>query len=209
MNQITIHVAGNLFAPQLATLAAGITKALPGPADYNAAVRYHSGGIAGLRPDEVPAILQPGERIRTAFTKVTAEGLHLPADSDRTDHFAVIDHSTGLMWSVESLGDPSDENDGITQEHCIERCKQLRLLGYDDWRLPTRTELADLVDDTRHEPAIDVSLFPHVKPRWHWTSTPAAWSSASAWGVGFDNGVVGSNPRNSDGFALAVRRASQ
>jgi hypothetical protein len=190
MTHITIHVAGNLLATQLASLPASISKALPEPTiDFTAT--------------------KVGNAVASGFTKVTAEGLHLPSDSDRTDHHAVIDHSTGLMWSVASLGDPADENDGITQEHCIERCKQLRLLGYDDWRLPTRTELAALVDDTRHEPAIDTNLFPHVKPRWHWTSTPAAWSSASAWSVYFGLGSVYDGPRDNDGFALAVRRASQ
>ena len=29
-------------------------------------VRYHNGGISGLRPDEVPAILQRGEEVLTA-----------------------------------------------------------------------------------------------------------------------------------------------
>ncbi|HVI60094.1 MAG TPA: DUF1566 domain-containing protein [Luteimonas sp.] len=124
-------------------------------------------------------------------------------------HSAVIDHQTGLMWSIESLGDPDEPDDGITQEHCMERCRDLRLLGFDDWRLPTRAELATLVDDTRHEPAIDTDLFPHVKPRWHWTSTAAAWSSASAWYVLFNFGLVSSNLRGNGGFALAVRRAGQ
>lgn len=32
---------------------------------YANAVRYHSGGIAGLKPDEVPAILQKGEEVLT------------------------------------------------------------------------------------------------------------------------------------------------
>ena len=114
------------------------------------------------------------------------------------------------MWSIESLGNPDDADSGITQERCIERCRESRLLGFDDWRLPTRAELAALIDDTRHEPAIDTNFFPRVKPRWHWTSTPAAWSSASAWLVGFDNGYVSySGPRISGGFALAVRRAGQ
>lgn len=36
------------------------------PATWNYAPRYHSGGIAGLRPDEVPAILQRGEEVLTA-----------------------------------------------------------------------------------------------------------------------------------------------
>ena len=37
----------------------------------------------------------------------------------------------------------------------------------------------------------------------------AAWSSASAWNVNFNNGNVNNNHRNNHGFALAVRRAGQ
>lgn len=33
---------------------------------FSRAARYHNGGIAGLRPDEVPAILQKGEEVLTA-----------------------------------------------------------------------------------------------------------------------------------------------
>ena len=143
------------------------------------------------------------------FTKVLADGTRLPAGSSLTNHVAVIDHSTGLMWSVESLGSKDDADEGITQEACEARCRELTLLSVNDWRLPTRAELAALVDDTRHEPAIDTSLFPRVKPRWHWTSTPCAWSSASAWGVNFHYGHVGHSHRDYDGFALAVRRAGQ
>jgi lambda family phage tail tape measure protein len=38
------------------------TRAVPALA-FAGAPRYHNGGIAGLRPDEVPAILQRGERV--------------------------------------------------------------------------------------------------------------------------------------------------
>ncbi len=142
-------------------------------------------------------------------TKILTDGTALPDGSDRTDHVAVIDHSTGLMWSVESLGSTEDADDGISQEACAKRCSDLRLLGHADWRLPTRSELAALVDDTRHDPAIDTAIFPRAKPRWHWTSTPAAWSSASAWFVNFCYGGVFSYHRYLNGFALAVRRAGQ
>jgi RNA-directed DNA polymerase len=37
----------------------------------------------------------------------------------------------------------------------------------------------------------------------------AAWSSASAWNVNFNNGNVNNNHRDNNGFALAVRRASE
>ncbi|WP_164241994.1 DUF1566 domain-containing protein, partial [Stenotrophomonas maltophilia] len=142
-----------------------------------------------------------------AHTKLFADGTSADGSDPRTDHVAVIDHATGLMWAVKSIGD--SDGDPMSQADCEKACRELRLLGYDDWGMPTRAELAALVDDTRHEPAIDTALFPGVLPRWHWTSTAAAWSSASAWLVYFDGGSVDSYPRSYDGFALAVRRAGQ
>jgi len=167
-------------------------------------IRPREPAMTLLAVDGFAAAPQP-----SGFTKVLADGTRLPAGSSLTNHVAVIDHSTGLMWSVESLGSAEDANDGMTQEACETRCRELTLLGVNDWRLPTRAELAALVDDTRHEPAIDTSLFPRVKPKWHWTSTPCAWSSASAWGVDFGSGGVDSSHRSYNGFALAVRRAGQ
>ncbi|HEL3005846.1 TPA: DUF1566 domain-containing protein [Stenotrophomonas maltophilia] len=143
----------------------------------------------------------------TGHTKLFDDGTSAAGSDPRTDHVAVIDHATGLMWAVKSIGD--NNGDPMSQADCDKACSDLRLLGHGDWRLPTRAELSALVDDTRHEPAIDTALFPGVLPRWHWTSTPAAWSSASAWGVNFSLGNVSLNPRSYDGFALAVRRAGQ
>ena len=175
-------------------------------ADPLARIDAIPGGVTALaEPLGAPINALPAAR----FTKVLADGTEITAEDPRDSHVAVIDHHAGLMWSVESLGDPDAENDGITQEHCMERCRELRLLDHADWRLPTRAELASLVDDTRHEPAIDTNLFPRVKPRWHWTSTPCAWSSASAWYVYFYLGDVYDLHRYYDGFALAVRRVGQ
>lgn len=141
------------------------------------------------------------------YTKILADGTALPLGSDRTDHVAVIDHATGLMWSVNSMGDLVDAP--VPQADCENACRELRLLGHDDWRLPSRSELATLVNDTCHEPAIDTNLFPGVLPSLHRTSTASAWSSAAAWSVDFNGGHVVSYPRISLGFALAVRRAGQ
>ncbi|QGM07108.1 DUF1566 domain-containing protein [Stenotrophomonas maltophilia] len=143
----------------------------------------------------------------TGHTKLFADGTSAAGSDPRTDHVAVIDHASGLMWAVKSIGD--NDGDPMSQADCEKACSELRLLGYDDWGMPTRAELASLVDDTRHEPAIDTSLFPGVLPRWHWTSTPCAWSSASAWGVSFSSGGVLNHHRYLNGFALAVRRAGQ
>ena len=56
------------------------------------------------------------------------------------------------------------------------------------WRLPTRTELLTLVDDTRCDLAC--SVFPDCPSEWFWTSTPWAGSSSYAWGVNFYDGCA-------------------
>jgi hypothetical protein len=160
-------------------------------------------------PIEAPPVIA-----EIGHTKVFADGSRAPGNDPRTDHVAVIDHTTGLMWTVESLGNPAAADKGQPQENCAQRCAELRLLGHDDWRLPTHCELSALVDVTRREPAIDTNLFPRVLPRWHWTSTPLVdsdgkASASGAWLVLFHGGDVGSFRRNGDGFALAVRRFGQ
>jgi hypothetical protein len=57
----------------------------------------------------------------------------------------------------------------------------------DGWRLPTRTELLTLVDDTRCDPAC---VFTDCPSDWFWASTPWAGSSSGAWVVNFSNGVA-------------------
>ncbi len=146
--------------------------------------------------------------VAIGHTKLFADGTSAAGNDPRTDHVAVVDHATGLMWAVKSIGD--NDGDPMSQADCEKACSELRLLGHDDWRLPTRAEMSALVDETRHEPAIDTALFPGVLSRWHWTSTGAAWSSASAWYVNFYLGGVSYDHRYGyGGFALAVRRAGQ
>ena len=48
----------------------GVTRAVP-PAIFAGAERYHTGGIAGLRPDEVPIIAQRGETILPRASSAT------------------------------------------------------------------------------------------------------------------------------------------
>ena len=184
MNHITINVAGDFIAPQ------STTGNDLGPLLFSA---------------KLSQIAEPVSR----FIKILADGSELPADSTRTDHIAVQDAATGLTWLVESIGKSADE--GMSQQDCEKACAKLDTLGFKDWRLPTRSELSGLIDETRIEPAIDTSIFPRVKPRWHWTSTAYAGNpSASAWLVSFGYGYVNYGfHRYYNGFALAVRRSGQ
>lgn len=48
----------------LALAGAGVSRAVP-PQWFNNAVRYHTGGVAGLKPNEIPAILEKNEEVLT------------------------------------------------------------------------------------------------------------------------------------------------
>ena len=136
------------------------------------------------------------------FIKIGADGAQLPDDA--TGHVAVFLPDHGLTFSATSVVD-SD----VPHEECEAACKALTLAGHSDWDLPTIEELQLLIDRSRYSPAINTDFFQDIQSDWYWTKTPAAWSSASAWGVVFSYGGVGNYHRGSGGFALAVRRAGQ
>ena len=136
------------------------------------------------------------------FIKIGADGQQLP--NDATDWVAVELPEHGLTFTATSIVDTD-----VPQEQCKAAAKALTLAGHSDWDLPTIDELSLLVDRTRYEPAINTDFFQDIENDWYWSKTPAAWSSASAWGVGFGYGGVDYDHRSFDGFALAVRRAGQ
>ena len=134
--------------------------------------------------------------------KIAADGSELPDSA--TDHVAVLLPDYGLIFTATNIVD-SD----VPHAECEAAAKALDLLGHTDWDLPTIEELQLLIDRSRYSPAINTDFFKGIQNDWYWSKTPAAWSSASAWGVHFGFGLVCSGHRSYDGFALAVRRAGQ
>lgn len=113
------------------------------------------------------------------------------------------DAATGLDWQTIPFPDR------MTWYEAKIVCRALRLGGHDDWRLPTRAELLTLVDDTRHNPAIDTEAFPNTPLAWFWTATPYAEESPirGVWMVNFDIGStsVGLDSREHRQYVRAVR----
>ena len=113
----------------------------------------------------------------------------------------VTDITTWLMWSKENVGGKGN------WEKSDKACRELRLAGHKDWRMPARWELLTLVDDTRYKPAIDTGFFPDTENDWYWTGTEFKGDPSCAWVVGFDGGGADYNRRSSDAFVRAVRSA--
>jgi hypothetical protein len=132
------------------------------------------------------------------FLKIDATGK--PAAANTTDHVAVIDARTQLMWSA------ADVRDRATFADAGAACAALTLAGYSDWRLPTVEELFALADRSKRGPAIDTDAFPTCEGGWYWSATvDASAPSDLAWGVYFGNGYCGCYDQDSQGRVRAVR----
>lgn len=68
------------------------------PRVFAGAKRYHSGGVAGLQPGEVPAILQRGEVVVPRGTKMGSQGVHVTVGVS-------ADNNGNLLPFVESVSD--------------------------------------------------------------------------------------------------------
>lgn len=96
----------------------------------------------------------------------------------------VVDRFSKLMWQR--------DDDGIkkTWKEAEKYCKELRLNGYKDWRLPSIDELVSIVDKKKFSPAIDTKVF-KCKNSYYWSSTEAVEKGVKvtdARGVLFKNG---------------------
>lgn len=128
----------------------------------------------------------------------------------------VTDNKTGLMWKRDyEMVDPAhpgnwqDRKDTFTWQRALQRAVNDRTAGYADWRLPNVRELRSLVDESRHDPAIDTSIFPPTQfQAWFWSSSPFLdffQNQNMSWAVNFDAGVDIGNPRIYAQYVRLVR----
>ena len=139
--------------------------------------------------------------------KIGADGKPLP-EGAADAHAAVLLPQVGLMFTATNVAS------NVSQKKCIAAAKACRVAGFNDWELPTSSQLMLLVDHSRRQPAIDTDFFRDIASDWYWTSTP--WidsdgkaSASIAWFVNFSLGLVSYGHRYGVGFALAVRRSGQ
>jgi len=94
----------------------------------------------------------------------------------------VTDQVTGLAWQRNV--DPSAMTWDVAQRYCA--C--LTLDGVSGWRLPSRIELASLVDWTTASPSIDAVAFPSTVSENFWTSSVVTIDKGLVYLIFFLNG---------------------
>ncbi len=72
------------------------------------------------------------------------------------DHFVkkgetILDTTTHLMWQ----NDHTLQENTLSVKDAVEYCRNLKLTGFNDWRLPTINELFTITDRSHYDPAID------------------------------------------------------
>jgi len=112
----------------------------------------------------------------------------------------VTDRLTGLMWTKETF--PMYNRDSaFYEEHgngwtssldYIAKLNNENYLGYNDWRMPNRNELASLIDCSRNtqnlpknNPFISTWPFEFIPPVAYWTSSTLARDTNLAWTYSF------------------------
>ncbi len=126
-------------------------------------------------------------------------------------------------------GDPGTNTAGSTTVACrIDNCttsayvahlNETRLCGFDDWRLPTVSELVGLLHlafptcatldnfgNCAQWAASDDQAFPNTRPARYWTASPSAYRPTHAWFVDFGKGTFSTAPKSKDYHLRAVRR---
>jgi hypothetical protein len=134
---------------------------------------------------------------QSRFTKIAADGAVLPREA--TEWEAVLDNTTGLMWSKEAI-EVDNHNDAQT------KAKACQAAGFTDWGAPTAEQQFCLADRSRVNPSIDTEFFPDCPSSWFHTSTVDCEDpSEYSWFVFFDFGNSLRFNQNSNGFVRAVR----
>ena len=122
----------------------------------------------------------------------------------------VRDNVTGLIWEVKTVdGSIHDRDDTYTwqdaQDTFITQVNAETFGGHADWRLPTAKELASITALGRYNPAIDNGFFPNTVSSFYSSGTTTVIDSNGAWGIGFNDGYVGSGYKLYSFYVRCVR----
>lgn len=95
----------------------------------------------------------------------------------------IYDETTKLLWQ----DNDDSKSKKVNFEEAEEFCKNVKIGSYEDFRLPTLSELHSLVDYNKYKPAI-MDGFKGVSNEVYLTQTLFTNDSGSVWAINFKNG---------------------
>jgi hypothetical protein len=111
----------------------------------------------------------------------------------------IHDNRYGVDWTQ------TPYPDSLTWEDALQYADTLQLAGYSDWRLPNIKECQSIIDITRSQPAVDISLFPNIGSQHYWSSTSLPNQTTKAWYLDTHNGLTTYQSKTSRLSVILVR----
>ena len=113
----------------------------------------------------------------------------------------VVDPQANLMWQdSEATVAPT------TWGNAKKYCDDLQHGGFSDWRLPSISELSNIIDDDKFNPALNNAFRYFSKNNtWYWSATTNSKNSSSAWYVNFQDGGTYWGDMTSENSVRCVR----
>lgn len=115
--------------------------------------------------------------------------------------FSHTDGKTALMWQDV----PENKAVLLTWQEAKEQCDALEQEGYDDWWLPSESELATLVNLDRPAGRRIMTGFTYYKGAPYWTASTYAWNAPHAWVIDFGTGSSYTLEKTQRCFVRCVR----
>jgi hypothetical protein len=100
----------------------------------------------------------------------------------------VTDMLTGLMWQDDEDVKTEKrvwESIDVLEENATSYCLKLELASYDDWRIPSRYELADIVNYGSSD-----TVFQNIASGFFWSSSTYEINNLNNWAVDFEIGFI-------------------
>ena len=121
--------------------------------------------------------------------------------ADRPQYW--IDPDTHLMWTA------TDNGSGVSLRQAERYCRDLKLAGFKDWKLPAIEDLQGLVSSAESTSGYRIKG-PLKLSGWQWSST-AGKQSGEAWALDFGDGARASVAAGDSGLnrALCIRRVKK
>lgn len=159
---------------------------LPQESDVKLAVSY----AAGQKIGTMPTITQK----------------NYPADQQLVDNGdgTISDISTGLMWAQNGVGNGCNNGNQLIWTSAVGFADTLDFAGHTDWRLPTISELATIIDYSTSYPSID-ALFINTQSSNYWSSTVNSSYPTVVWSAHFLDGYIDNRGKTSASYVRCVR----
>lgn len=132
--------------------------------------------------------------MRVIFFIVLSVTLSLASD-------VLNDNKTGLMWQDNSAAKHIKKD----WQGALDFCSELRLAGYDDWRLPSIKELETIIKISKDNPAIKNGFKNVGVSGYYWSSTAHESSEEFAWMMNFKRGYEYNNYKTYERYVRCVR----